>query len=188
MSLVIDPMPALGVTRVSRWIFNCYVIHDGDAGPVVVDAGLPSAADDLSPVLRESSTPVHTIVATHGHSDHVAGAARLAHRHGGGIYLPERTLDYLEGQRPRTPSTTKVAAIWPTIVGQPFDRAGASGLIRGSRIAGFGTQRGMLWTGPTPAGPLLDGQCLPGHQRGASSPPPVTPTTASRCGTRPTAR
>ena len=53
MSLVIEPMPDLGNTRVSRWIFNCYVIHDGDDGPAVVDAGLPRTLDDVEPVLNE---------------------------------------------------------------------------------------------------------------------------------------
>ncbi len=164
MSLVIEPMPALGVTRVSRWIFNCYVIHDGQARP-----GRWSWTRDCPALLMTShrfcasprrrykrSSPPTGTVTTSPVLPGLRNATAVA------IYLPERTLGYLDGQRPRTPSTAKVAAIWPTIVGQPFDRAGAAGLVRGSRFAGFGTQRGMLWTGPTPTGPLLDGQCLPG--------------------------
>jgi glyoxylase-like metal-dependent hydrolase (beta-lactamase superfamily II) len=80
MSLVIEPMPDLGITRVSRWTFNCYVIGDADDGPVVVDAGLPGTHDDLAPVLRELGGSLKAIVATHGHGDHVAGAPRLAER------------------------------------------------------------------------------------------------------------
>ena len=78
MGLVIDVMPDLGITRVSRWIFNCYIVHNGDRGPVVVDAGLPRVADDVAPILDQVGGQVQAIIATHGHSDHVAGAARLA--------------------------------------------------------------------------------------------------------------
>jgi glyoxylase-like metal-dependent hydrolase (beta-lactamase superfamily II) len=69
MSLVIDVMPELGVTRLSRWIFNCYVLRGGD-GAVVVDAGLPRVAGDLAAVLRRLGGTLHAVVATHGHSDH----------------------------------------------------------------------------------------------------------------------
>ncbi|PRC44768.1 MBL fold metallo-hydrolase, partial [Mycobacterium sp. ITM-2017-0098] len=40
MSLVIEHYRDLGITRLSRWIFNCYLIHGNDSC-VVVDAGLP---------------------------------------------------------------------------------------------------------------------------------------------------
>jgi glyoxylase-like metal-dependent hydrolase (beta-lactamase superfamily II) len=77
VGLVVDTMVEIGVTRVSRWIFNCYVIHAGDGGPVIVDAGLPCLAADLAPVLADLAidpAAVVAIVATHGHSDHVGGA------------------------------------------------------------------------------------------------------------------
>ena len=77
MSLVVDEMPDLGVTRLSRWIFNCYVLRSRD-GAVVVDAGLPRVAGDLAAVLDRLGGTLHAVVATHGHSDHVAGAAELA--------------------------------------------------------------------------------------------------------------
>src|SRR3954463_5583291 len=74
VALVVDAMPELGITRVSRWTCNCYVLHNGDGdGAVVVDAGLPAVADDLAPVLKRLEGQVQSIVATHGHSDHVAG-------------------------------------------------------------------------------------------------------------------
>jgi glyoxylase-like metal-dependent hydrolase (beta-lactamase superfamily II) len=162
MSLVIEPMPDIGITRVSRWIFNCYVIHDGDGGPVVVDAGLPGTADDLAPVLRILPGSLQTIVATHGHSDHVAGAARLAERHGAEIHVPTTTLAYLDEGRPRTPTPSPIARIWPVCLDQPIDGRGVAGLIHGARLAGFGTSAGMRWSGPRPAGGLSDGRPLPG--------------------------
>ena len=86
MSLVVETMAEIGVTRVSRWIFNCYVIHDrGEGRPVIVDAGLPRLADDLPPVLADLTidpAAVAAIVATHGHSDHVGGTSALSSRLG----------------------------------------------------------------------------------------------------------
>ncbi|MGD1284035.1 MBL fold metallo-hydrolase [Mycobacterium seoulense] len=161
MGLVIEAMPELGVTRISRWVFNCYVIHNnGDA--IVVDAGLPTAAADVAPVLDRLSGRVRAIVATHGHSDHVAGAAGVAAQYEAPIHLPAVTMKYLEGQRPRTPSAARVARIWPTLIDQPPDRIGVAGLLSGARSAGYGTAAGMRWSGPAPAGALADAKPLPG--------------------------
>ncbi len=158
MSLVVDEMPELGVTRVSRWIFNCYVLR-GDDGVVVVDAGLPRVAGDLAALLGGK---LHAVVATHGHSDHVAGAVELAARHRAPIWLPEATLTYLDGVKPRTPTPAKAATIWPTMIDQPLDRRGVSGLLSGALVAGYGTPVGMRWKGPRPGGGLADGQPVPG--------------------------
>ncbi len=127
MSLVIDDMPDLGVTRLSRWIFNCYVLQSSD-GAVVVDAGLPRVAGDLAAVLDRLGGTLHAVVATHGHSDHVAGAAELAARHRAPIWLPVTTLTYLDGAKPRTPTPARAARIWPTLIDQPLDRVGVAGL------------------------------------------------------------
>jgi glyoxylase-like metal-dependent hydrolase (beta-lactamase superfamily II) len=161
MGLVIDEVSDLGITRVSRWIFNCYVLYGRD-GVVVVDAGLPRVASDLAPVLSRLGGNVHAVVATHGHSDHVAGAAELATRYRAPIWLPAKTLTYLDGPQPRTPTLARAARIWPTLIDQPFDRVGAAGLVSGARMAGYGTPAGMRWTGPPPGGGLADGQALPG--------------------------
>lgn len=71
-------------------------------------------------------------------------------------------MGYLDGARPRTPSAAKVAAIWPTVLDQPFDLTSTTGLALGSRIAGFGTRRGMQWTGRRPTGVLATGTRVPG--------------------------
>ncbi len=160
MSLVIDDMPDLGITRLSRWIFNCYVLRSRD-GAVVVDAGLPRVAGDLAVVLDRLGGTLRAVVATHGHSDHVAGAPELAARHRAPIWLPVTTLTYLKGAKPRTPTAARVARIWPTFIGQPLDRVGVAGLLSGARLAGYGTAAGMRWTGPPPGGGLADGQPLP---------------------------
>jgi hypothetical protein len=42
VGLVVGRLPQLGIVRVSRWCFNCYLI-DGDDGLIVVDAGFPTS-------------------------------------------------------------------------------------------------------------------------------------------------
>ena len=147
MGLVVETFDDLGVTRVSRWIFNCYLVHDGGAGaPFVVDAGLPGLVDDLAPVMRGLGLELGdlvTVTATHAHSDHVAGAPVLARRAGAPVHLPARVRAYVEGSTPRTPTTAAVARIWPTVLDQPFDRAGAADAARGARVAGYGSPAGM---------------------------------------------
>lgn len=161
MSLVIEEMPDLGITRVSRWVFNCYVLHGG-GGVVVVDAGLPWVVSDLADVLGRVGGTVDAVVATHGHSDHLAGTAELTARYPAPIWLPALTLSYLGGAKPRTPTLARAARIWPTLTDQPLDRIGVAGLLSGVRVAGYGTPAGMRWTGPPPGGGLADGQALPG--------------------------
>jgi glyoxylase-like metal-dependent hydrolase (beta-lactamase superfamily II) len=129
---------------------------------VIVDAGLPAVADDLGPVLHRLSGSPSTIVATHGHSDHVAGAPALAERYGAEIHLPARTLDYLAGVKPRTPTLAKIAAIGPVFTTQPLDGRALASAARAPRLAGFGTHRGMVWSGRPPSGGLADGLPLPG--------------------------
>ncbi len=166
MGLVVEAMPEIGVTRISRWIFNCYVIHDGgQGGVVVVDAGLPNLASDLRRVFADARLEVDAvaaIVATHAHSDHVGGTPALAAATNARVYLPARVRAYLDGARPRTPSLNAVARIWPTAFDQPFDAAGALDAARGARAAGYGSAAGMRWPVETEVGFFDDGDALPG--------------------------
>ena len=161
MSLVIDDMPDLGITRLSRWIFNCYVLQSSD-GVVVVDAGLPQvaaiwqrswigSAEPYTPWWRRTDTATTSPVRRNW-------PPATARRSG----CPSTTLTYLDGARPRTPTPARAARIWPTFIDQPLDRVGVAGLLSGARVAGYGTPAGMRWTGPAPGGGLADGQPLPG--------------------------
>jgi len=45
MSVLVTDLTEVGVTVLSRWIFNCYLVHDGgDGRALIVDPGLPSTA------------------------------------------------------------------------------------------------------------------------------------------------
>ncbi|MEZ0339899.1 MBL fold metallo-hydrolase [Mycobacterium sp. pV006] len=162
MALVVERLDDIGVIRVSRWIFNCYLIR-GAGSYVAVDAGMPGSADDVAGVLAVFGGAVDAVVATHGHHDHVAGAPRLAAEHRAPLHLPEVTLGYLDGtRRPRTPALSKVARIWPTLLSQPLDLTGVRGFGDGARIAGYGGRRGMVGDKLGTARPLADGAPLPG--------------------------
>ena len=159
--LKVERLPNSPVTRVSRWCFNCYLIDGDDGNVVVVDAFMPKIVTDLAPLFKDRH-PV-AVTATHGHPDHLSGAPAIATRYGSGIHLAATTLSYIKGSaQPRTPSVAKLARSWPVLFGQPFDVKAASGYIVGCATVGFGTSRGMLWSGPAPAGPLIDGDRLPG--------------------------
>ncbi|WP_019926218.1 MBL fold metallo-hydrolase [Nocardia sp. BMG111209] len=162
MGVVVERLAALGLTRVSRWCFNCYLLAGDDGAIVVIDPGMPTSAEDVEPVLAIMPGRVRVVTATHGHCDHVGGAAALARRHNADIYLPTVTLSYLDGVEPRTPSPAKLARTWRLLFGQPFDRRAATGFVRAAVTAGFGGTRRMLWPGPQPVGSLEDGRPLPG--------------------------
>jgi glyoxylase-like metal-dependent hydrolase (beta-lactamase superfamily II) len=165
MGLVIETFEDIGITRVSRWIFNCYIIHRGEQGPIVVDPGLPGAIHDLVPVMTELGLELDervAVCATHAHSDHVAGAPALASRTCGTVHLPGASQAYLNGTRPRSPSLRAIARIWPTVFDQPIDRRGVADAARGAKIAGYGTKAGMRWPERQPVEFLLDGDHLPG--------------------------
>ncbi|MEI7617533.1 MAG: MBL fold metallo-hydrolase, partial [Actinomycetota bacterium] len=71
---VITELPEIGVTVISKWLYNCYVIHDGGNGqPFVVDLGMPSQLPFVADVLSGRGSDLSELgaaVATHGHADH----------------------------------------------------------------------------------------------------------------------
>lgn len=124
MSAQVEHLPEFGVTVISEWIFNCYVIHDGGAGrPFVVDAGVPSYAAPVTEVLRSlgcGPTDLAVVAATHGHLDHVAGMPALAAVGAPHLALPAKIRDYLghDGrppETPRSPGPRAIARIYPVM-------------------------------------------------------------------------
>ncbi len=151
-----------GVTSISRWLFNCYVIHDGGAGaPVVIDAGLPSNGRDAATHIRNlygTDTAAACVVSTHGHSDHVGGIPAVVATAGGPVLLPERCADYLAGARAPTPGPRELVKILPVMRDQPFDFAALREMLGAARSAGYGQQHMRMPTPPD--GYLSDGEQL----------------------------
>lgn len=163
MGLVAEHLPELAISRLSRWCFNCYLLTGDDGGLVVVDPGMPGVAADIARLLAAEPRALRTVAATHGHPDHIGGAAKVAERWGAAVHLPAKTISYLDdGVKPRTPTMLKLARTWRLLFGQPFDARALLGFVRASSSVGFGTPLGMRWRGARPAGGLEDGMPLPG--------------------------
>lgn len=160
-------LPEIGITVISRWVFNCYVIHDrGDDRPVVVDLGLPSYVGTVEQVLRDRGQELSDlggVVATHGHVDHVGGIPSLSTAAAASVplLLPRTIEAMLGGTAPlRSPGPRAMARILPVLTGQPRDFGAVRELAPVRSQIGY-DGRGIQF--PRPADTwLADGDVLPG--------------------------
>lgn len=155
----------LPVHVASAWIFNCYLLADGDTPVVAVDAGLPMVADRAVGVLSELGREpgaVASVLATHGHSDHVGGIARLRERSGASALLPERCRSYLDGEAPRRfpllKSSVRFMPVWRE---QRFEMGALREFASTGRSVGYGSSDTMRVDFPVD-GYLADGDQVPG--------------------------
>ena len=162
---VITDLPEIGVTVISKWLYNCYVIHDGgDGRPFVVDLGMPSQLPLVADALATRGahpSDLGAAIATHGHADHVGGLPTLRHAHGTAVHLPHAISEFRDGSRPlRPPGWRAVTQILPVMASQPRD------LVATKEIAG--TMKEIGWDGKgvrlpfEPDSWLADGDHLPG--------------------------
>jgi glyoxylase-like metal-dependent hydrolase (beta-lactamase superfamily II) len=162
---VITHLPEIGVTVISKWLYNCYVIHDGgDGQPFVVDLGMPSQLPFVADALRahgSDASELGAAIATHGHADHVGGLPTLRDAHATAVHLPQAIAEMRDGTRAlRPPGLRAVAEILPVMASQPRD------LVATKEIAG--TMKEIGWDGKgvrlpfEPDSWLADGDHLPG--------------------------
>ena len=162
---VITELPEIGVTVISKWLYNCYVIHDGGGGqPFVVDLGLPSQIPLLAGVLSARGSDLSELgaaVATHGHADHVGGLPTLRDQHRTAVHLPIAIAEMRAGTRAlRPPGIREVLQILPVMASQPRD------LVASKEVSG--TSASIGWNGKEvrlpfePDSWLSDGEHLPG--------------------------
>ncbi|MEZ5204975.1 MAG: MBL fold metallo-hydrolase [Acidimicrobiales bacterium] len=162
---VVRHLPDIGVTVVSKWLYNCYVIHDGgDGRPFVVDLGAPSQLPLVADVLRTLDADVGDLalaLATHGHSDHVGGLPALRADAGTEVLLPHAIDDMRTGAIPRRfPTAKDVAQILPVMATQPFDLATTLEIGKAGKEIGWSAKDVRLPF--EPEGWLRDGEHLPG--------------------------
>lgn len=159
---MIEHLPDVGVTVVSHWIFNCFVIRDGGEGrPLVVDAGLPTTATEVQALLAElpgGEAPV--VVATHLHADHVGGVPALAAA-GGEVHLGERVRAWRDGEPAVLPGLAALARIGPVLIDQPFEGWTLKELAASSAAIGVDARNGLRLP-LEPTGWLADGDTVPG--------------------------
>lgn len=162
---VIRHLPEIGITVISRWLYNCYVIHDGgDGRPFVVDLGMPSQIPLVAAELRRHGAELGDLgaaIATHGHADHVGGLPELRAQAGTAVHLPHPIALMRDGTIPiRPPGIRAVSHILPVMASQPRD------LVATREIAG--TMKTIGWDAKgvrlpfEPETWLRDGHHLPG--------------------------
>jgi glyoxylase-like metal-dependent hydrolase (beta-lactamase superfamily II) len=57
--------------RLTRVIFNCYLLIEDDGSATLIDTGLPGSAPAILKRSRELGAPIRRILLTHAHTDHV---------------------------------------------------------------------------------------------------------------------
>lgn len=67
------------------YMANCYVLVSEDGKTAVIDPGYYE--DALTNCLKEHNADVCAILLTHGHADHMSGAAKLREEYGAPIYI-----------------------------------------------------------------------------------------------------
>ena len=162
---VITELPEIGVTVISKWLYNCYVIHDGGNGqPFVVDLGMPSQIPLVAKVLSDRGSDLSELgaaIATHGHADHVGGLPTLRDQQGTAVYLPIAIAEMRAGTRAlRPPGIREVSQILPVMASQPRDLA-ASREVSGT-AASIGWNAKEVRLPFEPDSWLSDGDHLPG--------------------------
>jgi glyoxylase-like metal-dependent hydrolase (beta-lactamase superfamily II) len=143
-----------GVTTfVDQGVVNWFLI-DTDDGKVAVDAGFPTAWEQVEPHIPS----LKAIVITHAHVDHLGFAERARREAGVTVYVPEgdaqlarHTLRYAKSERV---PLLYVARYGPTR--RLYWRALKSGAVRGELLRDFKTYR--------------DGEELPGGLRAVATP------------------
>jgi glyoxylase-like metal-dependent hydrolase (beta-lactamase superfamily II) len=93
---------AKGIHRIGTGLVNVYLIRDGDQ-VTIIDAGAPAYWSQLPAALAEmgsSLDKVHSVVLTHGHSDHVGFAERIRREKGTPIRIHEADAALARGEVP----------------------------------------------------------------------------------------
>ncbi len=100
-------MPAATIIRIPILPFHMVNAHllVGDAGCVLVDAGLPGTAPKVGEALARAGCgwrDLKLVVVTHAHVDHAGGAAEVRERSGAPVVAHEAELEHLDGRAPLT--------------------------------------------------------------------------------------
>jgi glyoxylase-like metal-dependent hydrolase (beta-lactamase superfamily II) len=64
--------------RLTRLIFNCYLLIEDEGSSTLIDTGLPGSAPAILKRSRELRAPIRRILLTHAHTDHVGSLDALS--------------------------------------------------------------------------------------------------------------
>ena len=57
--------------RLTRLIFNCFLLKEDDGSATLIDSGLPGSAPAILHHARQLGAPIRRILLTHAHTDHI---------------------------------------------------------------------------------------------------------------------
>lgn len=76
---------------------NCYIVGNTDTGEgMVIDPG--GNPEVIIKAIKDSKFDIHTIILTHGHSDHIAALYDIQDRTGADVAIHTEDADFLEGR------------------------------------------------------------------------------------------
>ena len=130
----------LPVYRSHRWIFNCSTVV-GENDLAIVDAGLPSVADDVIEGLHRlghDAADIDAVACTHSHPDHVGGMPRILEEVDTETHFPGRCQAYLAGERPRAFGLNDAIRFMPVWAEEKFSFTTMREFARVGRSIGFG--------------------------------------------------
>jgi glyoxylase-like metal-dependent hydrolase (beta-lactamase superfamily II) len=109
---------ATGVYQVHKGV-NAFII-DGDEGVVLVDTGLPNRQGAIVESLADigrSAKDITAILLTHGHVDHLGGAAALQSASSASVYASHVDAPIAQGDRsPTAPPVIERIPILPSLI------------------------------------------------------------------------
>jgi len=123
MALIVDQL-SLGPIGT-----NCYIVRAAANAREAVVVDPSGDVGDLEAVLAELEARCVAILLTHGHWDHLVGAAELAHASGAPVYMAEGERALLEDPNRFTPSGMTLRPYTPDVLlrgGETIETAGIS--------------------------------------------------------------
>ncbi len=84
--------------RLTRLIFNCFLLTEDDGSATLIDTGPPGSAPAILENARQLGTPIRRILLTHAHIDHVGSLDALVEQlHGVEIFIGANEAPLLAG-------------------------------------------------------------------------------------------
>ncbi len=110
---------------------NCYILN----GRIMIDPG--DGVNELDAFIRDSGAQIDSVVLTHGHFDHMLGAAHIKKKYGAKIYVSAADAHCLTDE--------KYALVLPFAVGR-FEPCEADVLLNEGKVTISGTEFEVLLT------------------------------------------
>lgn len=103
--------PELNLCRISRRIYNCYILnYNNDLPPIIIDAGIRSQTNFILQVLHQFKKKTGRLTCTHFHVDHISGMPSLYRKypHPLEVLFHKQVYQYTQGKVQPFPPSIKL--------------------------------------------------------------------------------